>query len=267
MTRSDADRDKLVSELMLDAGVPGDPWLLAALESVASLSALPAPIPRGELAALLGDPSAGPDGGLKPEGDELAKRRRRKHRPALFAGVVVTAMGLGVGGVAASGGLPNNPPEFVNKLIEGWAPHANPAPQSLLPAGPLPDAPKVTVVPAPAGPPPASQPPAGAPWGPVSPSPSAVSDRAPVSAPKGKPHAAAATTKAGKATKDKPKQASANRKYNRPGESAASSPGVPAGPSGMSFKDSFDAVLDKRGPVGSTVEDVLGRIERLGIRL
>ena len=159
MTRTHTDREDLVSELMLDAGTPGDPLLKAALESIAGLAALPAPAPRGELATLLGVPSAAPDVGMNPDGarppgvDELAKRRRLKGRPAILAGAVVAAMGLGIGSVAASGGFPQNTPEFVSSLISGWGPHGNPAPTSLVPLVPAPDAPTVTTIPAPASPP------------------------------------------------------------------------------------------------------------------
>ncbi|WP_120521077.1 hypothetical protein [Arthrobacter celericrescens] len=259
MTRSDADRDNLVSELMLDAGVPGDALLKAALESIAGLSALPAPAPRGDLAALLGVPSADPDGGTDPGADELAKRRRRKHRPVVIAGAVLTAMGLGIGGVAASGGLQQDSPDFFNKLIAGWAPHTNLAPQSLLPAGPAPDAPKVTAVPAPSSPP-VSEAAAGAQG---AASPSAVPNHPPASAFKGKPLAAAK-----KAAKARPKKAANTLKGTPPSGSTGSASGVPAGPSGVNFKDSFEGVLDERGLVGGrTVEDVLDQIVRLGVRL
>jgi hypothetical protein len=153
MTRSSTDREQLVSELMLDSGMPGDPLLKAALESIAGLAALPAPAPRGDHAALLAAPSAAPDGGTNPAVDELAKRRRLKGRSAVLASAVVAAMGLGVGSVAASGGFPQSPPEFVSTLIAGWGPQGNPAPASLVPAAPAPDAPRVTTVPAPADPP------------------------------------------------------------------------------------------------------------------
>ncbi|MGW9415782.1 hypothetical protein [Arthrobacter cupressi] len=162
MTRSHTDREDIVSELMLDAGTPGDPLLKAALESIAGLAALPAPAPRGDLALLLGVPSAASDGGTHPRVDELAKRRRLKSRPAILAGAVVATMGLGIGSVAASGGFPENPPEFVTSLISGWGPHGNPAPSSLVPPVPAPDAPTVTTVPGPADPP-AAEPGTGAP--------------------------------------------------------------------------------------------------------
>jgi|GEM_PF-3246482 len=281
MTRSDADRDKLVSELMLDAGLPGDAPLKAALDSLASLAGVPAPAPRGELAALLGMPAVDHDGGTdldggrdldggtEPEADELAKRRRRKHRPIVIAGAVMTAMGLGIGGVAASGGLPQNPPEFFNQLIAGWAPRANPAPQSLLPAGPSPDEPKVTSVPAPSSPPPPESA-AGSSQGRASTSPSTVPNHVRDAASKGKSSATAAGKKAAKA---KPNQAAGTGRGTRPAGSAGSAPGGPAGPSGLNFKDSFEAVLDEPGIVdgstvdGSTVDDVLDRIVRLGTRL
>jgi len=267
MTRSNADRDKLVSELMLDAGVPGDALLKASLESIAGLSALPAPAPRGELAALLGVPSVDPDGGTNPDGDELAGRRRRKHRPAIVAGAVVTAMGLGIGGVAASGGLQQNSPEFIQSLIAGWAPQGNPAPPSLVPAGPVPDAPKVTAVPAPSSLP-TAQAAAGTPQSLASPSPSAVPGHASTgNAPSaGKSPAALTEKKAEKPHKVKPKVAAAARKEDRPAGTVRPGPSSPAGSSQMSFRDSVELMLNERGRVGGkAVEDVLRRIVRLGI--
>lgn len=266
MTRSNADRDKLVSEIMLDAGVPGDALLKASLESIAGLSALPAPAPRGELAALLGVPSVAPDGGTYPDGDELAGRRRRKHRPAIIAGAVVTAMGLGIGGVAASGGLQQNSPVFIQSLIAGWAPQGNPAPLSLVPAGPVPDAPKVTAVPAPSRLP-AEPTAAGTPQSPGSPSPSIFPGYASAgNAPAAKAPAALAEKKAGKPSREKPKEAAAARKEGRHTGTAGPGPSSPAGSSQKSFRDTVEFVLDKRGRVGGkAVEDVLRRIVRLGI--
>ncbi len=229
MTRSSTDREDLLSELMLDAGLPGDAPLKAALESIAGLSALPAPAPRGDLAALLA-PSAAPDGGSAPDGgtdpdDELARRRRRKWRPAVVAGAVVTAMGLGIGGVAASGSLSGNSPEFVEGLIAAWAPQWNSAPPSLVPAAPGPDAPTVTFVPTPSIPP-AVEPPRTAAQPEAIP-PATVPAAASSAAPAGKAadgkktreqaaHGKAAHDKAGKARAGK-KEASGARGEDRPG--------------------------------------------------
>jgi hypothetical protein len=180
----------------------------------------------------------------------------------MFAGAVVAAMGLGVGGVAASGGLEQNPPEFVNQLIAGWAPRENPAPQSLLPAGPVPDAPKVIAVPAPPSLP-VPEVAAGARQDTAVP-PSAVPNDAPASASMGKSPA----KRTEKPSKAKPKKVAPAGKDRRVSKNATLASGVRFGSSRPSFKDSLEAVLEGRGiPAGGTVEDALRRIVRLGIPL
>jgi type IV secretory pathway VirB10-like protein len=296
MTRSNMDREEIVSELLLDAGMSGDVPLKAALVSIGSLSDLPAPAPRGELAALLGLPvaaaSADPDAGADLE-DELAKRRRKgKRRSAIIAGAVVTAMGLGIGGVAASGGLQRERPEFLDHLVAAWAPGWNPAPPSLVPDAPSPDAPKVTTVPAP--PSPTKAPEAAAPPAPVAPPAPAVAP-APAKAPAAKAPAAKAPALAAKTpapaakaparsaavrakkttvvpvraktkAKAKAKATPAASKERRLADAARTAK-KSAGKSRAGFLDALEAVLNKRGLMGgSTVEEILRWLVRLGIR-
>ncbi|OFI38470.1 hypothetical protein BIU82_03865 [Arthrobacter sp. SW1] len=269
MTRSNMDRDDIVSELMLDAGLAGDAPLKAALDSISSLSTLPVPAPRGELAALLGVPAAAsenpasenpasetPDGDA---GDELAKRRRLKRRTAVVAGAVVTAMGLGIGGVAA-GGFKEQTPEFVERLVAGWGPEWNPAPPSLVPAAPVPDAPRVTTIPAPVTRPA----PETAPVAPPKPAAPKNAD-APVAAPKAP---AFAEKKAQKPPKAKPKEALDPRNERRLAEAARSARKLSSGPSKLSFREALRIVLNKEGLLGgNTVEDILRWLVRLGIRV
>lgn len=261
MTRSNMDRDDIVSELMLDAGLAGDAPLKAALDSISSLSTLPAPAPRGELAALLGVPAApeteSSDGDA---GDELAKRRRLKRRTAVVAGAVVTAMGLGIGGVAA-GGFKQPTPEFVERLVAGWGPEWNPAPPSLVPAAPVPDAPRVTTVPAPVTRPD----PVAAPVAPAKPA-APKEATAPVAAPKAP--AASAEKKAQKPPKAKPKETLDPRNERRLAEAARSARKLSMGPSKLSFREALKIVLNKQGLLGgNTVEEILRWLVRLGIRV
>lgn len=310
MTRSNMDREEIVSELLLDAGQSGNVPLKAALVSIGSLSEMPAPVPGGELAALLGLPAAGvpaESGGADPEAeagsdDELAKRRRMgKRRSAIIAGAVVTAMGLGIGGVAASGGLQRERPDFLEHLVAGWAPGWNPAPPSLVPAAPSPDAPKVTTVPAPPVPPAATETPEAAaqPKPAVPPTPAAApapkapqaSAKAPavkVPAPAAKAPAAAAKPPAPAAkgsmgsaavrsqkstvvpvkakAKAKTKASPVASKERRLADAARTAK-KSAGKSRAGFLDALEAVLNKRGLMGgSTVEEILRWLVRLGIR-
>ncbi|MDQ0030579.1 hypothetical protein [Arthrobacter bambusae] len=150
----DIDRDAIILELMLEAGLTDAPELKDSLKALESFAATPAPVPGPALAAMLaGDPAS------SVPFDELGKRRHlRKHRPALIGAAVLTAMGLGVGGVAAaSGGFSEGTPEFMQVLISGWAPGWSTAPPSLVPPALAQDSPKVTTRPAPVDLPPAAQ--------------------------------------------------------------------------------------------------------------
>jgi hypothetical protein len=113
--------------------------------------------------------------------DELGKRRRlRKHRPVVIGAAVLTAMGLGVGGVAAaSGGFSKGTPEFMQVLVSGWAPAWTTAPPSLVPPAPAQDSPKVTTHPAPVDLPPAVPPVAVPPADPMAPVPAGTGEAVP----------------------------------------------------------------------------------------
>lgn len=142
----DVDREAIIHELMLEAGLTDAPGLADSLKAVKSFASMPAPVPGTALAAMLAGAAAA--GGPI---DELGKRRRlRQHRPVVIGAAVLTAMGLGIGGVAASSsGFSKGTPEFMQSLISGWAPGWTTAPPSLVPAAPAGDSPKVTTHPAP----------------------------------------------------------------------------------------------------------------------
>ncbi|WP_284988630.1 hypothetical protein [Arthrobacter sp. efr-133-TYG-120] len=149
----DIDRDAVILELMLEAGLTDAPEVTDSLKALESFASMPAPVPGPALAAMLAGSAVGETLPL----DELGKRRQlRKHRPAVIGAAVLTAMGLGVGGVAAaSGGFSKGTPEFMQTLISGWAPAWTTAPPSLVPPAPAQDSPKVTTHPAPVDLPPA----------------------------------------------------------------------------------------------------------------
>ena len=155
MTRwemNDVDRDAIVLELMLDAGLTDVPEVAGPLRGLGSFAAVPAPVPAGALAALINGAGTGGRPGLLealPD-DELAKRRRsRKRRPVVIGAAVLAAMGLGVGGVAAaSGGFSKGAPDFMQSLISGWDPAWTSAPPSSVPSAPVNDAAKVATLPA-----------------------------------------------------------------------------------------------------------------------
>jgi hypothetical protein len=175
----DIDRDAIIHELMLEAGLTDAPELTDSLKALDSFASMPAPVPGPALAAMLAGTDAG--AGTAAEAgtalgaggtgaaeligagnsadnlrvDELGKRRQlRKHRPTVIGAAVLTAMGLGVGGVAAaSGGFSKETPDFMQALISGWAPGWTTAPPSLVPPAPTRDSPKVTTHPAPVDPP------------------------------------------------------------------------------------------------------------------
>ncbi|WAH98410.1 hypothetical protein [Arthrobacter sp. MMS18-M83] len=142
----DIDRDAIIRELMLEAGMTDASEFADSLKALESFASVPAPVPGPALAAML----AGTAAAVGPV-DELGKRRRlRKHRPAVIGAAVLTAMGLGIGGVAASSsGFSKGTPDFMQSLISGWAPGWTTAPPSLVPAAPAGDSPKVTTHPAP----------------------------------------------------------------------------------------------------------------------
>ncbi|MGO4585215.1 hypothetical protein AB4Z38_15235 [Arthrobacter sp. 2RAF6] len=158
----DIDRDAISLELMLEAGLTGDPELTDSLKALESFASMPAPVPGPALAAMLAGSAAGDSTDNLPL-DELGKRRQlSKHRPVVIGAAVLTAMGLGVGGVAAaSGGFSKGTPEFMQLLISGWAPAWTTAPPSLVPPASAQDSPKVTTHPAPDDLPPSAPPAAG----------------------------------------------------------------------------------------------------------
>lgn len=165
----DIDRDAIILELMLEAGLADASEVTDSLKALESFGSMPAPVPGPALAAMLAGSAAGDSANSLPY-DELGKRRQlRKHRPVVIGAAVLTAMGLGIGGVAAaSGGFSKGTPEFVQTLISGWAPAWTTAPPSLVPPAPAQDSPKVTTHPAPVDLPPAVPPVAGPSVDPVS---------------------------------------------------------------------------------------------------
>ncbi|MBO1268128.1 hypothetical protein [Arthrobacter cavernae] len=139
MTCRNIEREKIVDDVMLDAGLRDAPALTAVLNSLGSFATMPAPAPGAELAAMLAGPT-----------DDLSKRRwLRNHRPAVVGVAVLAAMGLGVSGVAAASSGFSERPEFVDRMLESWAPAWTVAPTPAQPQVPVPDAPKVTTAPAP----------------------------------------------------------------------------------------------------------------------
>ncbi|WP_018763140.1 hypothetical protein [Arthrobacter sp. 135MFCol5.1] len=127
MTQPSGNLVSLVDDMLRDAGCGDDPEFRDVLLSLGSLASLPAPAPSAELAALLapaaGTPVAGgaledPPAGEQPA-DDLARRRRR-HRPTALGLVLVAAMGLGVGGVAASSSAPGS--ETLQHVLADWTP-------------------------------------------------------------------------------------------------------------------------------------------------
>ncbi len=183
----DIDRDAVILELMLEADLTDAPELTDSLKALESFASMPAPAPGPALAAMLagstpGDGSAttARDSANTLPLDELAKRRQlRKHRPAVIGAAVLTAMGLGVGGVAAaSGGFSKGTPEFMQTLISGWAPAWTTAPPSLVPPAPAQDSPEVTTNPAPVDLPTSPPPVAGPSADPVAPAPASTGEAA-----------------------------------------------------------------------------------------
>lgn len=183
----DIDRDAVILELMLEADLADAPELADSLKALESFASMPAPAPGPALAAMLagstpGDGSAttARDSANALPLDELAKRRQlSKHRPAVIGAAVLTAMGLGVGGVAAaSGGFSKGTPEFMQTLISGWAPAWTTAPPSLVPPAPAQDSPKVMTNPAPVDLPRSAPPVAGPSADPVAPAPASTEEAA-----------------------------------------------------------------------------------------
>ncbi|WP_284981864.1 hypothetical protein [Arthrobacter sp. efr-133-TYG-118] len=172
----DIDRDAIILELMLEAGLTGTPELTDSLRALESFASMPAPVPGPALAAML----AGSAVGDTPPCDELGKQRRlRKHRPVVIGAAVLTAMGLGVGGVAAAnGGFSKGTPEFMQVLISGWAPAWTTAPPSLVPPAPAQDSPKVATHPAPVDLSPAARPVEGSSADPVASAPASTGNAA-----------------------------------------------------------------------------------------
>jgi hypothetical protein len=191
----DIDRDAIILELMLEAGLTDAPELADSLKALESFASMPAPVPGPALAAMLAGSAAEAAAGVETTAavgvettivdstnnlplDELGKRRQlRKHRPVVVGAAVLTAMGLGVGGVAAaSGGFSKGTPEFMQSLISGWAPAWTTAPPSLVPPAPAQDSPKVATHPAPVDLPPTAPPVAGPSADPVAPAPASTGE-------------------------------------------------------------------------------------------
>ncbi|MDQ0925053.1 hypothetical protein QF038_003561 [Pseudarthrobacter sp. W1I19] len=117
-----------VEEMLLDAGFGQDDSLRSALLSLGSLASLPAPVPSGELAALLAGDNEG------PVRDELGRRRwLRAHRPTVVGLALIAGMGMGAGGVAASTAPPGQAGNLsIQHMLKDWAPAWSlPAPQAL----------------------------------------------------------------------------------------------------------------------------------------
>ncbi|MEW1821996.1 hypothetical protein AB0323_14620 [Arthrobacter sp. NPDC080031] len=172
----DIDRDAIILELMLEAGLTDAPELTDSLKALESFGSMPPPVPGPALPAMLSGAAVGE---TLPH-DELGKRRQlRKHRPVVVGAAVLTAMGLGVGGVAAaSGGFSKGTPEFMQTLLSGWAPAWTTAPPSLVPPAPPQDSPKVMTHPAPVDLPPAAPPVAGPSADPAPPAPASTGNAA-----------------------------------------------------------------------------------------
>lgn len=113
MTSNTRRLSRTVDDMLLDAGQQDAAELRAALLTLGSLAALPAPEPGAELAAL-----------LSGQTHQLARHRLlRKHRTSLVGLAVVAGMGLGVTGVAATGAAPGvDASNSVQHLLEDWAP-------------------------------------------------------------------------------------------------------------------------------------------------
>lgn len=114
----------LVEDMLADAGHPEDTELRAALFSLGSLASLPAPAPSAELARLMA--GAGKVSPSVAPADELARRRRRIHRPTALGLALVAGMATGIGGVAASSQAPVQAgSSSVQELLEDWRPSWN----------------------------------------------------------------------------------------------------------------------------------------------
>ena len=114
----------LVEDMLVDAGHPEDAELRAALFSLGSLASLPAPAPSAELARLMA--GAGKVTPFAAPADELARRRRRIHRPTALGLALVAGMATGISGVAASSQAPVQAgSSSVQELLEDWRPSWN----------------------------------------------------------------------------------------------------------------------------------------------
>lgn len=116
---------------------PGDA-LASRLDALAALGDRPAPVPTGDLAALLA--------GATP----LAPRRARRHRGALTAGAVVLALAAGTGAAAADV-LPDRVQRAVAVFSEHFLPFNLPRPHPAQPAEAPGTPARPATTPAPAG--------------------------------------------------------------------------------------------------------------------
>ncbi|GAA3319474.1 MULTISPECIES: hypothetical protein [Arthrobacter] len=263
----DIDRDAIILELILEAGLTDAPELTDSLKALESFGSMPAPVPGPALAAMLAGSAAGDSANNLPL-DELGKRRQlRKHRPVVIGAAVLTAMGLGVGGVAAaSGGFSKGTPEFMQVLVSGWAPAWTTAPPSLVPPAPAQDSPKVTTHPAPVDLPPAAPPVAGPSADPVAPAPASTGEAA------HEPVAAAAVPAAARQPSDglpeAPKAVHTEPKTDSQGVLPQPKTAIPSAPTAKDLQNGVQqAVENAQGdvslkPAGASLRWLLGLLSR-----
>lgn len=260
----DIDRDAVILELMLEAGLTDAPEVTDSLKALESFASMPAPVPGPALAAML----AGSAVGETLPFDELGKRRQlRKHRPIVIGAAVLTAMGLGVGGVAAaSGGFSKGAPEFMQTLISGWAPAWTTAPPSLVPPAPAQDSPKVATHPAPADLPPAVSPAAGPSADPVVTAATGIGE-----APHGPAAPAAVPAPAGRPNDEQseaPKQPHTEPKTDAQGIPLQPKPAIPSVPTAKDLQNGVQQAVEKAQddvslkPAGPSLRWLLGLLSR-----
>ncbi|MGM7776190.1 hypothetical protein ACSVHC_09255 [Arthrobacter sp. KNU-44] len=271
----DIDRDAVILELMLEAGLTDAPEVTDSLKALESFASMPAPVPGPALAAMLagstpGDGSAttARDSANNLPFDELGKRRQlRKHRPVVIGAAVLTAMGLGVGGVAAaSGGFSKGTPEFMQTLISGWAPAWTTAPPSLVPPAPAQDSPKVATHPAPADLPPAVPPVTGASADPVVTAPAGIGE-----APHEPVTPAAVPAPAGRPSDEQseaPKQPHTEPKTDSQGIPPQPKPAIPSAPTAKDLQNGVQQAVENAQddvslkPAGPSLRWLLGLLSR-----
>ncbi|MEZ2391243.1 hypothetical protein AB6813_17185 [bacterium RCC_150] len=163
MSCRDSQREAIVDEVLADLGPDPDldpdlgpsetPVVRRTLLSLGAFAGFSVPSPGPELAEMLAGSVAVPAETKNLPPDELAQRRQasklHKH-PLVLSAAIVAAMGLGVGGVAASSsGLSPGAPDVIQHLMAEWARGWSAATPSSAPAGPPEGSPKVAALPAP----------------------------------------------------------------------------------------------------------------------